>query len=146
MSYLTLARETLNKTRSGMPPPSVVSVRPDQQGESVPGTEHGAEFDAIVPEKAHAHTPRRIERWPLAAELGLSRCKRCRGAILFGEVVEICNSEHADGRPPRSKAERWVILDPDLMPHGCGTPLAGRVVTVDASEGNAKPVSGVVRN
>lgn len=130
MSYLTLARETLNKTRSGKSPPGVATVGRVQPREPASGMEHGGGIGAIDAENTQPYAPRRIERWPLAAELGLSRCKRCRGAIVFGEVVEICTSEHADGRPPRSKAERWVILDPDLMPHGCGTPLAGRVVTV----------------
>ncbi|NOT01457.1 MAG: hypothetical protein HOP29_12600 [Phycisphaerales bacterium] len=82
--------------------------------------------DDLYSPAGHA-VPRIAERWPLSAEVGLPRCRACHGAIQFGEVQLIHDSNHPDGRKPRNKSERWIKLDPDLTLHGCGTRGAGRI-------------------
>ena len=59
-------------------------------------------------------------RWSEADERGCRPCKACHGPIIWAEVV----SDTA----PKAQRRRWMKLDPDLMPHGCGTPYSGRVV------------------
>lgn len=75
-----------------------------------------------------------IERWPLTAERGLSRCQRCGGPIQFAKVVA---DERSTLLPPKQdRAGKGVgssiVLDPDDMPHGCGGPRAGRIIVVGA--------------
>ncbi len=61
------------------------------------------------------------ERWSLADELACkSRCKRCRGPIQWGGLEAVFDGNHPGGRPPDKRDRKWVPLDPDFMPHGCG--------------------------
>ena len=70
-----------------------------------------------------------VERWTTAAETGCRRCRRCRGRIVWGQIDD-------DTGDPKAKG-RWVKLDPDLMPHGCQSSRAGRVVVQEVDKGDA---------
>ncbi len=61
-----------------------------------------------------------LVRWRLEDEQRVKACDECGGPILFGEVIEVADEKHPEGRPTRRR-ERWLPLDPDLMPHGCGS-------------------------
>lgn len=58
-------------------------------------------------------------RWTHADEVGCSLCRKCGGLFIWGEVTLIQDSKHPKGRKPIGKREKWVMLDPDLMLHGC---------------------------
>ncbi len=62
-------------------------------------------------------------RWRKADERGCRPCKRCRGPIIWAQVVEDTDL--------KAKRKAWIRLDPDLTPHGCGGPRAGRFACVE---------------
>ena len=85
--------------------------------EAVPSPPESAPRGCTVPP-----LPGTYERWSPLDELDLPRCRRCDGPIVWAQVV----SDTAD-----PKNHRWVPLDPDYMPHGCGGPNAGRTFTIE---------------
>ncbi len=80
--------------------------------------------DAVVPSIPEPETPQlgtKRERWSLADELACTaRCKRCRGPIQWGELEQVFDGNHPDGRPPDKRDRKWIPLDPDHHPHACG--------------------------
>lgn len=70
-----------------------------------------------------------IERWSIPDQSFTSRCKHCAGPIVWGEVTAM------DGDAPEHR--RFIPLDPDLEPHGCGV---RRVETIPSP---VEPVSDV---
>lgn len=64
-----------------------------------------------------AFTARPVEGAPMS-EPEITVCKYCGQPIAWGETEKIYDSKHPTGRAPL-RAERWLALDPDLMPHGC---------------------------
>ncbi len=46
-------------------------------------------------------------------------CKRCGAAIAWGELIEVRDSMHPQGRKPTNRDKRWVALDKEYHPHGC---------------------------
>lgn len=94
----------------------VQTVSPD------PPTPESASSSCIDNAGPNAPAPGTYERWSLADESGLTRCKRCGGPIIWAQVVK-------DNADPNNR--RWIPLDPDYMPHGCGGPNAGRTFTIE---------------
>ncbi len=50
---------------------------------------------------------------------GCVPCKRCGRPITFGRVEQIFDTLHPEGRRPKNRQERWVILEPTLWLHAC---------------------------
>jgi hypothetical protein len=75
-----------------------------------------------------------VERWPKNHEAGLDACKRCGQPIVFAEQVEDVVSGYARMEISR-KRSKWVVLDPDGMPHGCGGQRAGRLFSPSLQRG-----------
>ena len=73
-----------------------------------------ADLEVVVAEPAK---PR--ERWSFRDEQACtSKCKRCGRSFQWGKIIE-------DTRD-REMVGKWILLDPDGMPHGCGGSNAGR--------------------
>jgi hypothetical protein len=105
--------------------PAIATMEPSPEPATEPTTA------AVVPLAEAFDTapkPRRTERWTEAEERCCTRCRRCGGPIVWGEVDRVFDNEHPEGRPRRAAKRRWIPLDPDFAPHGCGGPDAGRFV------------------
>ncbi|MEE9294581.1 MAG: hypothetical protein V3W34_06445 [Phycisphaerae bacterium] len=73
-----------------------------------------------------------ITRWSEAAEFGRLRCKHCGGPFQWGEVEAIQDRHTPGGRRPGNGDRKYVMLDPDCVPHVCGR--SARVVRVKGTD------------
>ena len=52
--------------------------------------------------------------------LSTSQCKRCRKPIYWTRVERVWDSASPNGRAPKKDERRWIPMDLDDVPHGCG--------------------------
>ncbi len=73
-----------------------------------------------------------ITRWSEAAEFGRLRCKHYGGPFIWGAVGTIQDRHTPEGRRPGNGDRKYIMLDPDYVPHVCGR--SARVVTVEGTD------------
>lgn len=56
--------------------------------------------------------------WPTFDDCDCSPCRRCGLPILFSEITSDTRGLYYDGP---DDCRKWLILDPDLSPHACGS-------------------------
>lgn len=86
-------------------------------------TPSAASSDIVPNADVHRAEPARVTpispRWPAWDERGAKPCKRCGYPIIFGRIESDEWGEATTLRSPDRRPQRWMILDPDLMPHQC---------------------------
>ncbi len=59
-------------------------------------------------------------QWPRYDATGAKPCRGCGSPILFGEVESDEWGEATTLQIDDRRRRKWIVLDPDLIPHRCG--------------------------
>lgn len=63
--------------------------------------------------------PKPRPTWPSWDERGAKPCRRCGGPVIWGKIESDEWGEATTLQIGDRNFRTWMLLDPDLMPHGC---------------------------